>query len=301
MTDTRATHGRATMARNEEQPAAGEGAPPAAGFRWPALALWLPMCVLLSAAVAWLAVAIAGHFAPLVIFPVLVGLVLGGTLVGLARLMQVGNRPTVVSGTILACLVAVVGQHYVCYHGDSERLEEQAESFRQTQREFPGLVQGSAREPARGLVDYLQRQADEGRPLLGRYVARGAVAWTSWIADGLLVAAAALLVVLPAARQPYCDRCRSWFRTTRRGRIDAESARRLDGFLQIEFPDEVELIDYRIVSCSAGCDPTGFEASWVGESGQSASAGVWLNADHRIQLAQTLDTSKDFDQPPSSL
>ena len=288
------------MARHEEQSAAGEGPPPAARFRRPALALWLPMCGLLSAAVAWLAVVIAKHFAPLVIFPILVGLVLGVTLVGLARLMQVGNRPTVVLGTFLACTVAVIGQHYVCYRVDSELVRKQAESFRGAELKHPGLVLGSAPEPAQGLLDYLRRQADKGRPLLGSYVARGPVAWTSWTADGLLAAAAALLVVVPAVRQPYCSRCRSWFRTTRRGRIDADSARRLSSLLQIEFPDEVASIDYRVVSCSAGCDPTGFEVSWVGESGKPASARVWLNADHRNQVIQTLDTSKKSDQPQTN-
>lgn len=280
------------MARHEEQSAAGEGSPPAARFRWPVLAAWLPMCGILAAAVAWLAVVVAKHFAPLVIFPILVGLVLGVTLVGLARLMQVGNRTTVVLGTCLACMVAVVGQHYVCYHADRELIRKQAESFHRAELKHPGLVVGTAPEPAQGVLDYLRRQADEGRPLLGSYVARGPVAWTSWAADGLLVAAAALLVVLPAARQPYCSRCRSWFRTTRRGRIDAESARRLGSLLQIEFPDEVTSIDYRVVSCTAGCDPTGFEICWVGESGKSASVRVWLNADHRNQVTQALDASK---------
>ena len=288
------------MIRHEEQSAAGERPPAAAQFRWPALALWLPMCGLLSAVVAWLAVGIATHFAPLVIFPILVGLTLGVTLAGLSRLMQVGNRTTVVLGTILACAVTIIGQHYVCYREDRELIREQAESFHRAERKHPGLVLGSAPEPAQGLLDYLRRQADEGRPLLGSYVARGPVAWTSWTADGLLAAAAALLVVLPAVRQPYCSRCRSWFRTTRRGRIDANSARRLGSLLQIEFPDEVASIDYRMVTCTAGCDSTGFEVSWVAESGKPASARVWLNADHRNQVTQAIDVSKKPNHPPTN-
>ena len=288
------------MASHNEQSAPGEEPPPAATFRWAPLALWLPMCGLLSASAAWLAVVVANHFAPLLIFPIMVGLVLGVTLVGLARLIQVGNRPTVILGTILACAVAVVGQHYVCYRVDRELVREQAESFHRAEQKHPGLVLGSAPEPAGGLFDYLCRQADEGRPLLGSYVARGPVAWTSWTADGLLVLAAALLVALPAVRQPYCSRCRSWFRTTRRGQVDADSARRLGGVLKIELPENVTSIDYRVVTCNAGCEPTGFEVCWVGESEKPGSARVWLSADQRNQVTQTLDASKKVNQPPAN-
>jgi hypothetical protein len=258
------------------------------------------MCTVLAAALAWLAVVVAGQFAPLVIFPILVGLVLGVTLVGLARLTQVGNRPTVVWGAILASAVAVVGQHYGCYRGDGELVRNQAESFRRAESKYPGLVLGTAPQPAGSLLEYLRRQADEGRPLLAGYVARGPAAWASWTADGLLVLAAALLVVLPAVRQPYCSRCGSWFRTTRRGRIDAGSARRLEGVLKIELLDEIASFDYRLVSCSAGCDRTGFEVSWVGESGKPASARVWLRADQRHQVSQTLDAPKITDVPPTN-
>jgi hypothetical protein len=277
------------MVSHEEQSAAVEGSPPEARFRWLGMAVWLPMCAILSASLAWAAVVAGTHFAPLLIFPMLLGLVLGVTLVGLARLIQVGNRPTMVSGTILACLVAVVGQHYVCYRVDSEAIRKQAESFHLAQLKHPGLVLGTAPEPAQGVLDYLRRQADAGRPLLGSYVARGPGAWVSWTADGLLMAAAALLVVLPATRQPYCSHCRSWFRTTRRGRIGTNSAKRLADVLGIEFPKNGASIDYRVVSCSAGCDPTGLEICWVGESGKTTSARVWLNSDQRNQVTKTLD------------
>ena len=288
------------MASHEEQSTVRQEPPIAAKFAWPSLFTWLPMCAILAVGVAWASTVIAKHFAPLLVFPILVGLALGITLVGLARLMQVGNRFTVLLGTILACLVAVAGQHYVSYRGDLELIRNQAESFRQAQIRFPDLVEGTAPEPVDNLLDYLRRQAKEGRPLLGNYVARGPAAWASWTADGLLLLAFALLVAMPAVRQPYCAKCRSWFRTTRRGRIDPDSARHLGRILQLELPDQIKSISYRVVSCSAGCDPTGFEICWVGESGKTASARLWLNADHRNQVTQALDASRKSAPPPTN-
>ena len=279
------------MASHEDQSTAPEGPPIAARFAWPSLCTWLPICAILAAGVAWAATVVAKHFAPLLAFPILVGLALGVTLVGLARLVQVGSRLTLVLGTILACLVAVVGQHYICYRGYLESVREQTESFRQAEIRFPDLVQGTAPEPVDNLLDYLRRQAEEGRPLVGAYIARGPAAWATWTADGLLVLAFALLVVVPAVRQPYCGKCRSWFRTTRRGQIDPDSARRLGRILEVELPDEMTSISYRVVSCGAGCDPTGFEVRWVDESGKPASASVWIGADQRNQITEALDAS----------
>ncbi len=241
---------------------------------------------------AWASTVIAEYFAPFLVFPILLGLSLGVPLIGLARLMQVGNRLTVVAGVVLACMVAVVGQHYICYRGDAEVIRKQAESFRQAELRYPGLVEGTAPEPYDGLLDFLCRRADEGRPLVGDCVARATAAWASWSLDGLLVLASALLVVIPAARQPYCGKCRSWFRTIRRGQIDPDSAQRLAQTLEIELPDEITSIAYRIVSCTAGCNPTGFEISCVAKSGKPTSTSLWLTPDQRTEVTKILDTSR---------
>lgn len=273
--------------RNE--PLASEKGPPAARFRVWALPIWLPACVLVGAAVAWLAAWAGQHRAPLVLFPLLVGGVLGATLVGLMRLVQVGHRPTVLLGTLLAAAVAVAGQHYAAYGQARASLEKDVATFRLAKKAFGNQVLGHMPAAPEGIGDYLREEAARGRPLWGDRVARGAAAWATWAADGLLLAAAALAVVVPAGRQPYCDRCHSWFRTTRRGKLDAQAAAGVAAAAGIDADAGLVSARYRLVTCSAGCNVVGFVLSWQQNDGQWTSATRWLDAEGRIEVVRRLD------------
>jgi hypothetical protein len=55
------------------------------------------------------------HFAPLILFPLLVGLSLGASLVVGLRVCSWAHSPTVYVGMLLAALLAVVGQHFWSY------------------------------------------------------------------------------------------------------------------------------------------------------------------------------------------
>ena len=80
------------------------------------LAIWLPGCLILGILTARAAVDAQAYFWPWLLFPFLVGLGLGGLLIGLMpRLGQVGHRPTLVLGILLAVFAAAAGQHYFCY------------------------------------------------------------------------------------------------------------------------------------------------------------------------------------------
>ena len=90
------------------QEAVRDGSCPLGGgrFVWRGFVLWVPACFVLGILVAWAAVAAEEKFAPLIVFPLLVGVGLGALSVGLLRLGQVGNRPTVLLGTVLAASAA---------------------------------------------------------------------------------------------------------------------------------------------------------------------------------------------------
>ena len=212
---------------------------PRAAFQLSQFLWWLPACLIHGTVVAWLAYGVQKSFAPLGLFPVLVGIVLGMTLAGLMRLVQVANRRTIVAGAAVACIATVAGQHFFSYQEQRETAVRQAAQFRIAAQAYPGLVQGKPPQPASSLIDYLRWQAIRGRPIFGDVVARGSMAWTSWAVDACLVLAATMVVVIPASRQPYCNQCRTWFSTVRRGRLAASEAVKVATALGTEVPDDI--------------------------------------------------------------
>ncbi len=90
-------------------------------------------------------------------------------------------------------------------------------------------------------------------------------------------------------KPPNCNRCGTWFSTTRRGPIDANPARQLAALVGVEPPGEEEDASaaYRLFACNGGCGPTGFELRFEGSGGGPAKA--WLDAEGRNQVVATLD------------
>jgi hypothetical protein len=274
--------------KKREEPVVVEGPPPA-GFHFGALGWWLPACAAIGAATAWLADRAGQHWAPLAVFPLLVGLALGAALAGLMRLGQVGNRATILAGALVGVTVAVVGQHYAAYLAACDVARQDAATFRLAREAFGHQVAGRLPTPPAGLTDFLRREARRGRPISKGVSARGTAAWLTWMLDALLLATAALVLVARARRRPYCDDCRSWFQTTRRGRIDAATAAQVAAAAGIERPEGAAGARYRLVTCNAGCRTAGFELCWEGPDGKPATSTCWLDAAGRNELMRKLD------------
>ena len=240
--------------------------------------MWLPAGVSLGLAAAWIAVVAQVDLgrSPLVIFPLLIGVGLGALLVGLMRLGQIGHRPTVVIGTIAIALVTVVAQHYVGYLKTYRWPRENADPP----------------TPQTWIVDfdeYMHQRAELGFPLAWGYTARGRVAWVAWAVDGLLVLGATLAVVVPAVRLPYCNRCRTWYRVIRSGRIDVESGRALAEAAGFSAPNRSTAARYRLLGCNGGCGPGGLDLSWEKPRQSASSERTWLDRQRRNQVVQALD------------
>jgi hypothetical protein len=260
---------------------------------WRSFLLWLPACVALGVCIASAAVVAEEKFAPLIIFPLLVGVGLGAMAVGLMRLAQVGNRPTLLCGAVLAAAATVVGQHYLRYQAERKRVERQVEEFRSTALARSHLLEAYQPSPPANLVAYLQAQARTGRDMkIHGYVARGWAAWLSWAMDGLLVLAAAVAMVAPAMRLPFCNGCGSWYRVTRSGRIDARTAGRLAELADVCLEELPTSARYRLLNCSGGCGPTDFQLSWQQPRGAAFSAQAWLDAACRDRVRAVLDEAK---------
>jgi hypothetical protein len=197
-----------------------------------------------------------------------------------------------VLAVVLAAAAAVAGQHYFRY------LWDYWHSTTEAARSGAGQdLSALARQLAPSFPEYIRAQADHGRPLFGEYVAQGWAAWLSWGVDAILTLAAALAVTIPAFRLPYCNRCGTWYRTVRNGKIDVPSARRLAETCGVEEIPGLRSPRYRASCCQGGCGPTCFELSWEEPNGVVDLARVWLDVEKRNQVAAILDELAEDENP----
>jgi hypothetical protein len=257
------------------------------------LAYWLPLCVATGLLIAWAADVAQAYFTPFLLFYLMVGAVLGGTLVWLLRAAHLGHRATALWWTLLACAVASVGQHYVRYWRVREDFREQA---RKEPQKFLLLKDPSLKEaagnaiPPDGFVGFLRWSASAGLPV-GRWTARAEMAWVIWGLDALLVFVPAVFLVYAAARLPYCNQCRQWYHTTRKARIEPDAAGQLAAVVDVAVAGEVRRARYRLIGCPGGCGPTGLSLYWEQVDGDCSAGPIWLSPSQRDRAKQLLDAA----------
>jgi hypothetical protein len=267
--------------------------PPGPGsFRWALLPVWLACCAGLGLLVGWAAVVARAYAAPLLLFPLVVGSVLGGLIVLAMRVLNLGHRPTIWLGALLAGLLAVAGQHYFTF------LRIQRQHASQPDRLVKLRLVAPERIPPSDFVPFLLWSADRGLPL-GGYRAQGLWVWLLWTVDGLLITLTTLLLAAITARMPYCDRCGRWYRVIRSGKWPPSLAEKWPPLLETIRRDAAAAADsstplaafhrYRMIACEGGCGPTGLILSGEDSRGRAASQVVWLDAAGRAQLATFLD------------
>ncbi|MCC6125817.1 MAG: hypothetical protein IT426_12695 [Pirellulales bacterium] len=283
-----------TTPNNDANAAEPSAAGPNGGgpFGLRGVAVWLPGCLLLSSLAAWAAEDAQFYFAPFLIFPLLVGIGLGAVLVLLMRVGQVGHRPTILLGTLLAALVAVVGQHYFGFL-DAQKLERrETAAIEKAKAALPELAARLPPAPAENFCRFMRQQAGRGRSVFNLLEVRGGGAWALWTVEGLLTLAAALGVVIPAMRLPFCKRCRSWYRAARSARFPAAVIRDIAKVLDVETAERIRSGRCRLLNCASGCGPTGCELSWEDLDGNTFFARVWLDPAARNAVAQVFDEAQ---------
>jgi len=250
---------------------------------------------------AWAAEVVQFYVAPFLLFPIVVGVFTGLTVVGATRFAQIGHRPTVLLAAVLAAAVAACGQHYLHYLSTYSRVLPPSSLAATAEDAAPGAGGSLGRAELAQTLGALQKeltpsfgkymlaQAKRGRPLFGGHIATGWAAWVAWSVDVLLTLAAALAVTLPGIRVPYCNRCGSWYRTIRNGKIDVPTAQHLAEVCQVDELGDVHSPRYRLSCCQGGCGPTRCELSWEEPSGAVDLVRVWLDSEQRNQVAAILD------------
>jgi hypothetical protein len=250
--------------------------PEPAGFSGRHLLIWLPAAAGAGLLVAWSAVVAEKYFAPFVVFPLLVGVLLSGILIALMRLLQVGHRPTILAGAILAVGLAVAGEHGFLYW--QAQRERSADPLRDAL--FPERV------PPEGFWRYLEWETEQGRKI-GGYRLTGGGVWALWAFHALLIAAPALTLVVATARLPYCDECQRWYHVIRARKIDPATAQRLAALAGVSIPSGARSVRVRLVACPRGCSPAGL-ALFSEESGDAAADYTWIDAPARDEVLKVL-------------
>ena len=224
-------------------------------FTWTGLAAMLVSAPLVGLVFARVGEVVQSYLAPSALISILMGVFIGLTIVAITRFGRLGHRPTIFSTTVAAAIVAAV-------------------------------VNGTAGDT--GVSPVPDRNTDETPvPPTAAVFSAGEIIIDPVFA--LLVVAASVAVVFPAVRVPYCDRCGSWFRTIRNGKIDQPTSLRLAELLDVDRPDRARSPRYRLSACRGDCGPTRCELSWERSAGGVDLARVWLDTKQRSEVVAILD------------
>jgi len=280
------------------RPGTTEGPRPGRFRPWQ-VACWLPVAAAAGVAIGWAAVVAERYYAPLVVFPILTGVVLGGVLVLLMRLSRVGHRPTLAAGTLLAIVLAVAGEHYIAFQQAQDRLQREPEKMamlrliEQARKEAGEEDAQSIPLPPSDFVGYTCWRANYQGLEFGSAWLRGSVVWLLWALEAILLAVPCLLLVAATARLPYCNHCQRWYHTIRSGKIAPSTAGRLAVLAGVEVPTEIRSARYRLIACQGGCGPTGLVLSWEQPDGSFSSGYIWLDASGHREVLSVLDEKRE--------
>jgi len=255
-------------------------------------------------AAAWgagmLAAIVQQRFAPLILFPLLFGAVVGAAAVVLARIIKLGHRAVVGFGAIAAVLLAVFAMHWQSYRLAVAQALRDAEQHAQLVQFHPQFATTTVPPPPADVWQFLNERAEQGRLLPGGTMLKHSAVWGMWGLETLLTIAGALVVVIPWMRHPYCDRCRSWFRTVRRGSLSRRSGEWVASRQKLSA--EHLPLEYRLLSCESGCGATGLDVSWpvtqsVGGVVPAGGVRLWLSKDDCRSLLALLDEDAQHESP----
>lgn len=243
---------------------------------WPTLA-WLVGSLVASAVVGQLAWLTKPWFDPLIIQPLTLGLVCGLACTLGMWFWNVGHRPALLTGAVLAGLAAVLAQHYAGYMAYLSEWETKTSGV-------GALVNFDV---ADSFPAYIKRLTDHGLFVFGWRLI-GWQLWAYWVAEAVLVEIGALLVVWPMSKQSYCAGCHSWYRVVRQGTVPNKAVRQLAQTFKL--PSEKLTLNYKLYACRTGCGTPAVELAWPasGEVGEGRRA-VWLEADQYQEFLALLD------------
>ncbi len=246
-------------------------------FRWEKAWWWLLLGVGVGLGVGQLAAWVGGYVRPVVVFPLLVGSILGQMLVGGIRLLDLAHRPTVGVGLLLASLLCAGSEHWGYYRQaqrDYERRvadwQAKIQGLAALSSQFAQAIQQHLPPPPGSFTEYLQVQLDRGRRI-GPWLLKGHWVWLSWLADAGFVLLAAAGLLWPTLGWPYCSVCESWYRSVRQGRLPPTDFAPWAELLALPVarpqPAPPFRVQFRLLQCQGQCTPGRLELVWEDAAG----------------------------------
>jgi len=235
---------------------------------------WLCLSLASAVLVSWISIQVQQFgLAPVGVFSVLTGAVMGGAMVAWLYLLHFGHRLSAVCGAIVVAAFAAFAQHswafVIFYENRRQALQQnpQAALFLEQQLDLDW----------QGFTTFMRNEASrEGAVLL-------------WSVDAALIILTATVLVFLALRRPYADCCRRWYGTVREGHLDHAEAlpEELQAASEPQLPRSGE-VHYRLLHCRCGCGPLGVELRWkAAENHQRHTA--WLTGEPAARVRVRLE------------
>ena len=191
---------------------------------------WIVASLVVAAALGWLAAQASAKWAPLVIFPILLGVAIGAMLVVLMRMCQVHSGWVVYPIAIVAVALVVLSQHWFVYQEAMQAMREEVQTRQEALRQFPEQFRGEIPTLPANFFEYLQSEADRPREIAVWYqemTLQGTRTWLFWGLNMAIILLIAMIILYQGRVRPWCSTCRTWYQVTRRGRLDRETTDRL--------------------------------------------------------------------------
>jgi hypothetical protein len=266
---------------------------------------WIVAGLASAVGLGWLATQVATTWSPLILFPLLLGVMLGVLLVVFMRMSQVHNGWLVYTVAILAVVLTILTQHWFLYLEAKQDMDQNLDMVRQMARQFPDEFHGNLPQPPANFWEYLQHDARQPRTIVvwnKEATFQGTRTWLLWGLNLAITLLTALLILHQGRNRPWCATCRSWYRTTRRGHLDRATTERLLAALQ-KFDSEESETDstptktktpandryasFLICDCDGRCGRTELRILQIANS---EVTNYYLPPDQRREIEAILDT-----------
>jgi hypothetical protein len=268
-------------------PITQEVLPPPPRFRFLPAARYFLLAFLLPICLTWPIAKVAQNWAPWLVFPLLVGGLVGVIGLKAAMHLNVGHRATIYGVTGLAACAVAIWLHYFQYlYASDPKSSSELEMFRNA---FPEM--GYSGRPTH-FLEFLNRMARAGRPLPFGMIARDGWAWASWGLDALLIIGGAMGVIRFGTHPPFCAKCQSYFRITRRESLREEQVARLSEMFSWGLSPG-DIAEYEHFTCKGQCHEDLAQFFIRPKLGRGMiRRELWFDRAERALVFQVLDQSE---------